>query len=145
MMDEVHKTVEEVDTLIRQHLWFDFRVFSYIGSDLIISGSTDFTYYHQLELCFHNVFFASVYFRNWRSDTTKPVFVIPEHFQSCQLNSQFDIEQKYRLFLFRTEDFKNDVIIAAESFSYNTDTVLYYYREDLLPGQRLAPGIAKPA
>lgn len=143
-MDEVRKTVEELDNLIRQQLWFDFQVFSYIGSDLIISGSTDFAYYHQLELCFHNVFFASAYFRNWRSDTTKPVFVIPEQLESYQSNIQLEIEQGCRLFLFKTEDFKNDVIIAAESLSYNTDTVLYYYREDLLPGQRLAPGITKP-
>lgn len=59
------------------------------------------------------------------------------------MNFQLEIEEGYDLFVFKVEDSKNDVVIAAESVSYNTDTVLYYYREDLQPGMRLADSIIR--
>jgi hypothetical protein len=40
--------------------------------------------------------------------------------------------------MFRTEDCENDVIIAAEKISYNTDTVFYYLRENLGDNERIA-------
>ncbi|WP_196295012.1 hypothetical protein [Hymenobacter ruricola] len=144
MTDETRKTVEEIDTIIRQNAWFDFCVGSSNGNDLVITGSTDFCYYHELEITFHNVFFASVYFQNWKSDTRLPVFIIPEQAEAYQMNFQLEIEQGFDLFIFRVEDSKTDVIIAAASISYNTDTVLYYYREDLQPGMRLASTVTKP-
>lgn len=127
MTDEAREIVKKIDAVIKQNAWFDFSVAAYDGRNLVITGSTDFCYYHELEVHFHGVFFASVYFRDWKSDTTQPVFIIPEQQEACRLNYQLEIEQGYDLFIFKIEDFKNEVIIAAESISYNADTVLYYY------------------
>lgn len=144
MTDETRKSVEKIDALIRQNAWFDFQVSSYDGSNLVISGSIDFSYYHELEVTFHNVFFASGYFRDWKSDTTHAVFRTPEPEEAYQLNFQLEIEEGYDLFIFKVEDSKNNVVIASESISFNTDTVLYYYRENLPPGMRLANSVIKP-
>lgn len=144
MTDETRKTVEKIDAAIRQNAWFDLDVAAYDGRNLVIRGSTDFSYYHELEIHFHGVFFASIYFRDWKSDTTQPVFTIPEQPKAYQLNYQLEIEQGYDLFIFKIENSKNEVIIAAESISYITDTVLYYYREDLPPGMKLADFVVKP-
>ncbi|MBF9238273.1 hypothetical protein I2I05_12785 [Hymenobacter sp. BT683] len=144
MTDETRKTVEEIDALIRKNAWFDFHVSSYNGSDLVITGSTDFSYYHELEITFHNVFFATCYFKYWKSDTTSPVFFIPEQEEAYQMNFQLEIEVGFDLFIFKVEDSKTNVTIAAKSVSYNTDTVLYYYRENLPPGMRLAAAYIKP-
>ena len=91
------------------------------------------------------MFFASVYFQNWKSDTRQPVFVIPEQAEEYQMNFQLEIEVGFDLFIFIVEDSKTNVIIAAERISFNTDTVLYYYREDLQPGMRLAQSVTKPS
>lgn len=144
MTDETRKAVEKIDAVIRQNAWFDFEVSSYDGGNLVVNGSTDSSYYHELEVTFHNVFFASGYFRGWKSDTTCPVFRTPEQEEAYYMNFQLEIEQGYDLFIFKVEGSKNNVIVASESVSYNTDTVLHYYREKLEPGMRLASYVVKP-
>ena len=144
MTDETRETAKKIDVFIRQNAWFDFDVANYDSRNLVVRGSTDFCYYHELEIHFHGVFFVSAYFRGWKSDTTKPVFIIPEQQEDYQLNYQLEIEQGYDLFIFNIEDSENKIIIAAESISYNMDTVLYYYRKDLGPGMRLADSVTKP-
>jgi len=111
----------------------------------VIIGSTDFSYYHELEIIFHDVFFISGYFNTWNSDTDYPVFMTPNQIESYRMNFELEVTRgSGDIFVFNIEDSKNKVIVVAKSVSYNTDTVLYYYREDLLPGMRLAPTITKP-
>ena len=40
--------------------------------------------------------------------------------------------------MFKTEDYKRDVMIAAKNISFNTDTVYCYHREDLKENERIA-------
>lgn len=48
------------------------------------------------------------------------------------------VEEGYQMFIIRTEDFKNDIYVAAKAIDFNTDTVYYYQREDLKENERLA-------
>ncbi|MCB2375977.1 hypothetical protein LGH70_00175 [Hymenobacter sp. BT635] len=128
--------VEQIDQEIRKHLWLDFHVLSYNGSDLIIAGGEDLTYNHELEIIFSDVFFVSAFFQGWHSDAKAPVFYLPDNLR--ELNLRHEIEQEYTLFAFRTEDYRNDVIAAAEAVSYNTDTVFYYERPELKANERIA-------
>ena len=138
MNDKNKLAVNEIDNYIRENTWFDFHVWRYDGRNLIISGSIDLTYYHKLEIVFKDVFFASTFFESWRSNTNKPVIEIPEHKVNKALNLKFEIEQGYQIFLIRTEDFKNDIYIAAKEISFNTDTVYYYQKDNLGKNERLA-------
>ena len=138
-MDNLKEIVNQIDALIRQkRLWFDFHVLSYDGRKLIIAGSEDLTYYHQLEVIFEDVFFFSGYFDEWHSDTSQPVFILPNLETELKLNLEYEIVAGNHLFIFKTEDHNNDVIISARKVSFNTDNVLYYFREDLKENQRLA-------
>lgn len=136
MNSETKKLVEQIDSLIRQQPWFDFHVFHYDGSKLIIAGSTDLDYYHKLEVVFEDVFFVSGHFNLWHSNTKAPVFVLPEN--EAQLIRMFKIEQGYQLFVFKTEEYSNDFVVAAKTVSFNTDTVYYYNRTDLKENERIA-------
>ena len=122
---DIKETVKEIDAIIRNGLWFDFHVYKYDGRNLTVAGSIDLCYYHKLEIIFENVFFFHGFFFEWHSDTSQPVFVLPDN--EAELNFQFEIEQGYTLFMFKAEDYKNDVIIAAEKISFNTDTVFITY------------------
>ena len=55
-----------------------------------------------------------------------------------ELNERFEIEQGSQLFIFKTEDYQNDFIIAAENLSFKTDTVFYYDKPDLKINEKLA-------
>ena len=136
MAEDIERIVLDIDSIIRKHLWFDFHVLSYDGRKLIIAGSEDLCYYHKLEVIFENVFFFKGYFDGWMSDTSAPVFILEE--RATELNGKYEITQGNRVFIFRTEDYRNDVIIAAKSISFNTDTVFYYLRDDLKENERIA-------
>ncbi len=143
-MNNKHKSiVKQIDEYIRKNDWFDFHLWRYDGRKLILSGSTDLTYYHKLEIIFTDVFFASTFFDGWHSDTDKPVIEIPEHELNRELNIKFEIEQGYQIFIINTEDYKNDIYIAAKEIEFNTDTVFYYQRENLGDNERLADYLIK--
>jgi hypothetical protein len=55
-----------------------------------------------------------------------------------EFNGPLEIEQGYSVFRFKTNDHQNDVIIAAEKISFNTDTVFYYQRDDLKENELIA-------
>ncbi|MBO3271847.1 hypothetical protein [Hymenobacter defluvii] len=141
MTSEIHSIVAEIDKEIRQHPWFDFHVFSYNGSELVIAGSEDLSCYHTLEIVFEDVFFMSGFYQGWHSDTKAPVFILPQN--ESDLNQQFEIEQGYIAFIFKAEDYKNDIVVAAKHISYNTDTIFYYEREGLKEKERLASFVKK--
>ena len=138
-----HTTAALIDQIIRQHSWFDFHVLKYDGSRLTIAGGIDLTYYHQLEITFENIFFAATFFEEWHSDTSKTVFEVPEAELSRSLHLQLEIEQGYQVFIFHTEDYKNDIYIAAQKVTFNTDTVYYYQRPNLKEGERIADFVPK--
>jgi hypothetical protein len=130
MQEQAHKKiVDEIDSVIRTNLWFDFHVFSFEQNRLIIAGGKDLTYYHSIEIVFREIFFVSAIFQGWHSNTKQPVFT--ERTDSADLNLHYEIEQGFRIFAFIAEDYSQEMIIAAKDVSYNTNTVFYYSQEDL--------------
>lgn len=135
-MEALVEKVNTIDAKIREYDWFDMTVFRYDGHRLTIVGSIDLSYYHRLEIIFEDVFFLKCHFHGWSSDTSEPVFIIPDN--GYELNVEYEIEQGYQLFTFKAEDMKNDVIIAAKDVHYSDDIVYYYYKEELKRNERLA-------
>lgn len=136
MHAELNQTIDNINDIIRRELWFDFHVISYDGTNLILAGGVDLTYNHTLEIVFHNIFYLSAFFQGWHSDTKHPVLALAT--ADDALNSRLEIEQGYQVFVLKTEDYRNNVIVAAENIFYNTDTVYYYERENLQPNERIA-------
>lgn len=132
---------QEIDRYIRQFSWLDFDVCRYDGYRLTVIGSTDFSYYHQLEIVFEDIFFVFGNFSTWGSDTKKQVFGFPDN--EAELITRFNIEQDYQLFEFRQDGLDNDFLIASKTLTYNTDRVYYYPRENLQPNERLADFVDK--
>ena len=141
MTNEIKNKVLEIDTKIRQHKWFDFQVINYDGFKLTVAGSVDLTNYHSLEIIFEDIFFVSGFFRGWHSNTKQITFLLPD--DEKKMNEKYEIEQGYQLFIFKTEDYSNDVLIAAKHITFNTETVFYYDRSDLKENERVADFVKK--
>lgn len=134
---------EEIDSVIRTNrLWFDFHVFKFEHNKLIIAGSTDLTYYHEMEIIFENVQMFHGFFNEWHSEVENIVFEKLDDLND--FNGLYEIEQGNYVFRFTSDSHQHDIIIAARNVSYNTDTVLYYYREDLGEKTRLAYFVKPP-
>ncbi len=128
--------VTVINQIIKKQEISDFQIISYDKTCLVVGGSFDLTYYHTLEIIFTDVFFFKGYFEGWQADFLDTVFEIPKN--EKELNLKYEIEHPYQLFVFRTDNKQNDIIIAANSVSYNTDTVFYYNRPDLKDNERIA-------
>lgn len=129
MTEEIRNIVTRIDSEIRQNAWFEFHVSKFDGYKLSVAGSIDLIYYHNLEIIFEDVFFVSAFFHGWHSDTTKRTFFLPDN--EKEYNEKYEIEQGYQIFIFKTENHNNDVIIAAKKLTYNTNTVYYYDKKDI--------------
>ena len=77
-------------------------------------------------------FLFQVFFNGWHSDTSSTVFILPDN--EAELNRQLEIEQGYLLFIFKTEDYRKDFIIAAKTLSFHTDT--FFTRQDLKENEK---------
>ena len=136
--------VAKVDALIRQYTWLDMCVLRYDGHRLTVAGTMDPSYYHQLEITFVDVYYYSGPVRgDWHSDTTQAVLSLPAN--DAELHASLEIEQDYQLFVLKAEDRKAPVYVAAHHLEWNTDTVFYYPREPLQPGERWADWVTRGA
>ncbi|MBK6700476.1 MAG: hypothetical protein IPG55_11380 [Saprospiraceae bacterium] len=99
------------------------------------------TYYHELEIIFENIFFVSDFFHGWQSVTNKTPFFLLDN--EKEMNEKYEMEQGYQLFIFKTEDYTNDVVIAAKNITLNTDIVYYYERPYLKENERIADFVKK--
>lgn len=113
--------VNEINAFIAQHNWIDFEVKSYDGYRLIIAGSKDLIYYHLLEITFEDVFWFSGFVSGWRTDTSQNVLKLAD-----KNNVKFEIEEGYQLFEFETEDYKNNVFVAARNINFSTEIKKLY-------------------
>ena len=125
MNNQLQQVVSEIDQEVRSHPWFDFHVLEYDGYRLSIVGGQDLTYSHELELIFEDVFFASIFFEGWHTDTDRPVIELPSKKLNKELNMKFEIQQGFQVFIIHSEDFQNDIYVAAKTLCYSTDTVYY--------------------
>ena len=131
--------VATVDALIRKHTWLDMCVLRYDGHRLTVAGSMDSAYYHHLEINFVDVAHHCGPM-NWRSDTTQTVLSLSQDVQALSFGSP-----DHQVFALRDEDQTTPIWVVAHHLEWNTDTVFYYPRESLQPGERWADWVTRGA
>ncbi|MGG7670784.1 hypothetical protein ACQ4OC_19415 [Yersinia sp. J1] len=107
--------------------WLDFSVFLYERGRLVIVGSDDLSYYHNLEITIETPSYINGVM-DWSCD-------LDEGFMKISI--QDNGSQKLSTLEFYSDDelkFK----VVGESISVNFDTVFYYKRDNLSTGERLA-------
>jgi len=136
----VLKTVEAINNHFVDDTLVDFfRVASYDGNRLVIWASSDFTTHHSLEIIFEKVFFFKGDFEWSRNDEKSLI-------QTQDLSpDQFNFKMKFLLesdgYYFSNADHK--IEIHAQDISYDTTIVLYFHKEVLAPGEKIAPWVKK--
>ncbi len=134
MLKKIQKIID--DKGIKE---FSFMEYSFFDK-LILIGSGDISYYHQIEIIFHNVSYISC----------------PTMFRVAKIRKATSREQEaIRRLLVNDCDFEKDIIfcietdiddeeihqkhyIVAEKIEYNNDFVYHYKRENLKENERIA-------
>jgi len=115
----------------------DFRIQSYNSVSLLLTGSFDFNYYHEVEVEFKEVSYISL-----PSDFYDPVFRLANAEEIESIRKLIALEKKDVVFCIEAGTScsidKLPFYIVVESVSMREGRVFYYDRENLKEGERIA-------
>ncbi|MCI5057799.1 MAG: hypothetical protein MRY83_16915 [Flavobacteriales bacterium] len=116
--------IDEINTFLSNNNWMDFRVKSFANDSLILLGSTDFYYQHDIKIVFEGV--SSLSLRTeWVSSPDKPVFSLIEGSESFDLIRDFEIENINTIIGIKADDIAKKFFIACQNLQIDTSTVIY--------------------
>ncbi|MBP1177657.1 hypothetical protein JOE49_004909 [Paenibacillus sp. PvR133] len=118
-LDELNRTIQEINNFIKNQDWFDFEVKQYVGNELVVQGGLSLTY-PDIEIIFRDIFLTSLPME-WKTDTSGTVLTILEGDEEKKINEEFQVEYLHHIFKFTPEDYPSNFgcIIAAKHVSYN--------------------------
>ena len=135
---EIDKIVDTINKFLhtKENSIDDFQLLKR-ANGFIVVGSFDFCYYHNIEIIFEDVSYYKGCMDWSRHDDFEVLEIMAEY-----VDEKHQSESRLK-FVFHTDGMevgkqKGEVEIWASGIGYNTDTVLYYKRDDLKEGQRIA-------
>jgi hypothetical protein len=122
--------------------WWDWDVLAWDAGQFRLAAGSDLTYHHGLELVFGAPLLVSCPAR-----FSDPVFRVPTAGQRGAIVGQLGEEPPVFVAFDVDAGGREPVpcLVAAERLEIVRGTVLRYWRDDLAPGQRLAPWVRPPA
>jgi len=139
-INDIEKEVSKInDFALSVDTMNDFEVMSYNQhtKTLVIAASQDFCYYHNLEIKFKEVYFFSGDFE-WRRRDDSPILKIDSTFEDSISGGTTRVK-----FIFPTDSYNysnptEEIVVWAGEIEFNTDTVLYWKKDKLKIGERIA-------
>lgn len=122
-MKSIEDRINEINEIISTKPWFDFELIELKNKTAKIIGSTDFSYFHEIEIVIEDVYYIQCP-DNWKSDTTSKVLVIPSLEDQRKINMLYEVEQGYTLIQFIAEDI-GPIYISCKSINYDDKKVTY--------------------
>lgn len=115
----------------------EFQLYSVHQNRLVLTGSQDHAYYHQIELHFENTCYLTL-----PMEFSNPIFRYGEEDDYERIRRIVEIENQHLIIHVEAEtpaalDSQNFYIVA-ETLTVNSDMVYHYKRETLSEGERLA-------
>ena len=136
------KELERINEIVETTNTVDYRIQSYDSVNLMITGSFDFCYYHEVELTFHEVSYISL-----PADFGNPTFRLATEKECADINKIIAVDEEEKVFCIEADTTRTIekllFFVVAEKVTLNEGTVFYYEREDLKPGERIAPWVNK--
>jgi len=131
---------DRLNELVKTTNTVDFRIQSYDAVNLILTGSFDFCYYHEVEVTFHEVSYISL-----PADFSYPTLRKAAHEEIVRIAKFITVNSEETVFCIEAETSssleKLPFYVVAEGISLKEGIVFYYEREDLKEGERIAPWV----
>jgi ABC-type molybdate transport system substrate-binding protein len=136
----IQQTVDQInEKFSREDLVDFFKVASYDGKKLVIWASSDFTTHHSFEIIFEKVFFFKGDFE-WSRNEEIPLITIAEILNDpAGGRAKFILESDGYYY----SNHNHKVEIEAADISYDTTVVLYFHKDVLAPGERVAEWVKR--
>ena len=136
----IQKTVDALNERFDFNSTLDFfKVASYDGQRLVIWGSSDFTTHHSLELIFEKVLFFKGDFEWSRNDEKELITADDITTDPVNFKMKFMLESDGYYF----SNSNHKIEIHAQDLSYDTSVVLYFHKDVLAPGEKIASWVKR--
>ncbi len=135
-------TIDQLQPWLIQEQIEDFYVLRQTEwGRLVIAGSRDYSYYHNVELIFHEVQFLMLPTQVF---TVERIRLATAEERADLNRSMHGHEQMGRVFCLESSFEGTRYYVVARQLEYNTDTVYYYNRPELGQGERIAEYLLDP-
>jgi len=117
-------TIKKINEFTKQFIYYEFSIYHYSKEKLIVVGSPDISYYHNLEIHLNDLFYVQAKC-TWIADTNKPVVQSLNDAELIEFNKENKIEVGYNTIKFLDRDcLKHFYSFDRIELSYN---VTKYY------------------
>lgn len=111
-------SLKDLNEFIKDYLWMDLEIKSFVGSNLLIVGAIDLTYSHEIELLFSNVTYIRLG-QNWTWDKKDKKSIVEEvdGIYFCPEKERKKIQENFyivgtQLYRFNGEEHQEYYVIA---------------------------------
>ncbi|UQA63220.1 hypothetical protein [Polyangium aurulentum] len=128
----------DVNEFLRGSNICEFSLWSFNEGRLLVLGSDDLAYYHVVEIVFEGVEYIDASTSLWEPRFRNATAVEAEAFWAAK-----GVKGEVELYVLE-EEFDGKFtkhFVAAESMHVSTGMVYHYERENLKPGERIAPWV----
>ncbi|MDF1661221.1 MAG: hypothetical protein P1V97_05590 [Planctomycetota bacterium] len=129
--------LEQFQVLARDKDIREFQLYSVEQNRLILTGSRDHAYYHQIELRFENTRYMSI-----PMEFSDPIFRYGEEDDYERIRRIVELENQDLIIHVEAETpaalEPQNFYIVAQTLTLDSDMVYHYQRENLVDGERLA-------
>jgi len=119
-LSPMENTILQINQFLKKHSWCDFEIINLEGyqlkGQLVITGKTGFSDF-DIQITFEEVFFMQCLYE-WKTDTTKEAFSIPDIEEQKEINLKYGIETGYYLFRIHAEDIEAPMYISAKNCKF---------------------------
>ena len=136
MGTDIQSTLDRINEIVATTNTTDFILHSFVGDSLLLIGSFDLCYYHELEIRFHDVRYIGLPVYGLNSPRLSVASEVER-----QAHAHIELDDDDMLFrLHGDPDFNGGRVyyIAAKRVSIAEGMVYHYVRDDLKDGERIA-------
>lgn len=98
------EVIDRINDTVKKFPFFDFSIFKFEKDNLILAGSEDLTYYHEVEIefvCVHTIICNT----EFKADTSRNVIELVDDLDEVRaLNLKYDVIQGNKVFKLHSED-----------------------------------------
>jgi len=109
------ENINKINSFLSYHKWCDFEIVELKGN-LIIGGKTSFENSFDIRIVFEDVFYIQCLYE-WKTDTSKDSFLIPDIEEQRNININYSIEQGYQIFKILAEDIDYPLYVSSKSIT----------------------------
>jgi hypothetical protein len=137
MLKSVFSEIDKANAFVSTSLWMDFEVFEMKSKNLTLIGSADFSYFHEIEITFGDVFYLQL-IDHWCADTSRPFLKIMTGAEFEEFNLKNTVEVGNIAVELNSDCPSHNLVVACKRITVKIGKVWHIRVDSLAEGETIA-------